>query len=46
MIASADLDAILIATPHYDHTTLGIKGLDAGLHACARGKTFSAQSRL
>lgn len=26
------LDAVLIATPHYDHTTLGIKALEKGLH--------------
>ena len=25
-------DAILIATPHYDHTTIGIAALKAGLH--------------
>ncbi len=32
MIASGLIDAILIATPHYDHTTIGIKALKAGLH--------------
>jgi predicted dehydrogenase len=32
MIASGRIDAVLIATPHYDHTTLGIKALKAGLH--------------
>lgn len=32
MIASGLIDAILIATPHYDHTTIGIKALQAGLH--------------
>jgi len=32
MIASGLIDALLIATPHYDHTTLGIKALKAGLH--------------
>lgn len=26
------LDAVLIATPHYDHTTLGILALQKGLH--------------
>jgi predicted dehydrogenase len=25
-------EAIVIATPHYDHTTIGIKALEAGLH--------------
>ncbi len=32
MVASGLIDALLIATPHYDHTTLGIKALQAGLH--------------
>jgi predicted dehydrogenase len=32
MIASGEIDAILIATPHYDHTTIGIEALKAGLH--------------
>lgn len=32
LIASGTLDAVLIATPHYDHTHLGIAALDAGLH--------------
>lgn len=32
MIGSGLIDAILIATPHYDHTTIGIKALKAGLH--------------
>ncbi len=32
MIASGLIDAILIATPHYDHTTIGIKALKAGMH--------------
>lgn len=32
LIESADLDAVLIATPHYSHTTLGIQALKAGLH--------------
>jgi predicted dehydrogenase len=31
-MASGLIDAILIATPHYDHTTMGIKALQAGLH--------------
>lgn len=26
------VDAIVIATPHYDHTTIGIAALDAGYH--------------
>ena len=32
MIASGAVDAVLIATPHYSHTTLGIAAFDAGLH--------------
>lgn len=32
LIHSGEVDAVLIATPHYDHTTLGIAALEAGLH--------------
>jgi predicted dehydrogenase len=32
MIASGEVDAVLIATPHYSHTTLGIAAFNAGLH--------------
>ena len=32
MIRSGTIDAILIATPHYAHTTLGIDALEQGLH--------------
>lgn len=32
LINSGKVDAVLIATPHYDHTTLGIAALEAGLH--------------
>lgn len=32
LFASGDVDAVLIATPHYSHTTLGIAALQAGLH--------------
>ncbi len=32
MMASGFIDALLIATPHYDHTTIGIAALKAGLH--------------
>ncbi len=32
MIRSGKIDAILIATPHYQHTSLGIEALEAGLH--------------
>ena len=32
LINSGKCDAIIIATPHYQHTTLGIAALEAGLH--------------
>jgi len=32
MIRSGLVDAVLIATPHYDHTTIGINAMENGLH--------------
>lgn len=32
LITSGEVDAVVIATPHYAHTTLGIAALKAGLH--------------
>lgn len=32
MIQSGQCDALIVATPHYQHTTLGIAALEAGLH--------------
>jgi predicted dehydrogenase len=32
LIRSGEVDAVLIATPHYSHTTIGIEALEAGLH--------------
>lgn len=32
LIASDKVDAVLVATPHYDHTTLGAATLQAGKH--------------
>lgn len=32
LIRSGTIDAVLIATPHYQHTSLGIAALEAGLH--------------
>src|SRR5581483_11404266 len=32
MIRSGEIDAILVATPHYSHTTIGIDALEQGLH--------------
>lgn len=33
LIKSGEVDAVIIATPHFQHTTLGIAALDAGVHA-------------
>jgi predicted dehydrogenase len=32
LFRSGAIDAVIIATPHYQHTTLGIAALEAGLH--------------
>lgn len=32
MLRSGEVDAVLIATPHYQHVSLGIEALEAGLH--------------
>jgi predicted dehydrogenase len=32
LISSGEVDAVVIATPHYQHTTLGIAALRQGLH--------------
>src|SRR4051812_46854536 len=32
LIDSGEVDAVLIATPHYSHTTLGIRAFEKGLH--------------
>ncbi|PAW76502.1 MAG: hypothetical protein B9S32_14745 [Verrucomicrobia bacterium Tous-C9LFEB] len=32
LIRSGKVDAVLIATPHYSHTPIGIEALEAGLH--------------
>ena len=32
LIRSGEVDAVIIATPHYGHTTIGIDALDNGLH--------------
>ena len=31
LINSGEIDALMICTPHFQHTTLGIQGLEAGL---------------
>src|SRR5215218_10211807 len=33
LMRSGEVDAVLVATPHFQHTTLGIAAFDAGLHA-------------
>jgi len=33
LIHSGEVDAVIIATPHFQHTTLGIAALQAGVHA-------------
>jgi predicted dehydrogenase len=33
LIASGEVDAVIIATPHFQHTTLGIAALERGVHA-------------
>jgi predicted dehydrogenase len=33
LIHSGDVDAVIIATPHFQHTTLGIAAMRAGVHA-------------
>src|SRR4026208_121152 len=32
LIRSPDVDAVVVATPHYQHTTLGITAFNAGKH--------------
>lgn len=32
LIRSGEVDAVLVATPHYSHTTIGIDALENGLH--------------
>lgn len=32
MIESGEVDAVIIATPHYQHTTLGMAALERGVH--------------
>ena len=32
LLSSGDVDAVIIATPHYLHPTIGIDALEAGLH--------------
>jgi predicted dehydrogenase len=33
LIKSGEVDAVIVATPHFQHTTLGIIALEAGVHA-------------
>jgi predicted dehydrogenase len=42
LIRSGEVDAVIIATPHFQHTTLGIAAFEAGVHAMIE-KPISAQ---
>jgi predicted dehydrogenase len=44
LIKSGEVDAVLIATPHYSHTTVGIAALEAGLHVLVE-KPISVHKR-
>src|SRR5665213_3492580 len=33
LIKSGEVDAVIIATPHFQHTTLGITAFESGVHA-------------
>ena len=43
LIGSGEIDALLVATPHFQHTTLGIAALEAGLHVMVE-KPISAHT--
>jgi len=44
LIRSGEVDAVLIATPHYSHTTIGIDALENGLHVLVE-KPISVHKR-
>lgn len=44
LLKSGDVDAVLIATPHFQHTTLGIAALNAGVHAMVEKPISSHKS--
>jgi predicted dehydrogenase len=44
LIRSGEVDAVLIATPHYSHTTIGIDALEQGLHVLVE-KPISVHKR-
>ena len=44
LIRSGEVDAVLIATPHFSHTTIGIAALEAGLHVLVE-KPISVHKR-
>jgi len=44
LIRSGEVDAVLIATPHYSHTSIGIDALDQGLHVLVE-KPISVHKR-
>lgn len=47
MLESASLDAVLIATPHYDHPPIAIKAFERGLHVLSEKPigVYGAQAR-
>src|SRR5206468_7210890 len=32
LVRSGEVDAVIVATPHYQHTSIGIAALEAGMH--------------
>ena len=42
MLAQADIDAVLIATPHYDHPTIAMDAFERGIHVLTE-KSFPAK---
>ncbi len=45
LIASGCCDAVLVATPHYDHPRLVMEAFDHGLHALCEKPAAFTQSR-
>jgi predicted dehydrogenase len=44
LLRSGAVDAVLIATPHYSHTTIGVEALDQGVHVLVE-KPISVHKR-
>ena len=43
LIRSGTVDAVIIATPHYLHTTIGIDALQSGLHVLVENRSPSTR---